>query len=146
MTIRVVYWSGTGNTRAMAEAVAEGARSAGAEVELSEVGSAKAQSVLAADAVALGCPSMGAEVLEEEEMEPFVESLESAGLQGKPVLLFGSYDWGDGQWMRDWAERMRKAGAALTGDGFIVNLAPTDTDAAALAEAGRNLAASASGK
>lgn len=146
MTIRVVYWSGTGNTRAMAEAVAEGARSAGAEVELSEVGSASPQSVLAAGAAALGCPSMGAEVLEEEEMEPFVESLESAGLKGKPVLLFGSYDWGDGQWMRDWAERMRKAGAALTSDGFIVNLTPSSEDAAALAEAGRNLAAAAAGR
>ncbi len=146
MTVYVVYWSGTGNTKAMAEALAEGARSAGAEVKLSEVGSAKAESVLAADAAALGCPSMGAEVLEEEEMEPFVESLESAGLQGKPVLLFGSYDWGDGQWMREWAERMKKAGAILTGDGFIVNLAPSDTDAAALAEAGRNLAAAAAGR
>lgn len=146
MTIRVVYWSGTGNTRAMAEAVAEGARSAGAEVELAEAGSARVESVLAADAAALGCPSMGAEILEEEEMEPFVASLESAGLKGKPIFLFGSYDWGDGQWMRDWAERMRKAGAALTGDGFIVNLAPSASDAAALAEAGRNLAAAVSGK
>lgn len=146
MTIRVVYWSGTGNTKAMAEAVAEGARSAGAEAELSEVGSADVRSVLAADAAALGCPSMGAEVLEEEEMEPFVRSLESAGLKGKPVLLFGSYDWGDGQWMRDWEERMRKAGAALAGVGFIVNLTPSPSDIVALAEAGRNLAAAVSGK
>lgn len=146
MTIRVVYWSGTGNTKAMAEAVAEGARSAGAEVELSEVGSAEVRSVLAADAIALGCPSMGAEILEEEEMEPFVRSLESAGLKGKPVLLFGSYDWGDGQWMRDWEERMRKAGAALVSDGFIVNLTPAASDSAALAEAGRSLAVTAAGR
>ncbi len=146
MTICVVYWSGTGNTRAMAEAVAEGARSAGAAVELSEVGSASVESVLAADGVALGCPSMGAEILEEEEMEPFVRRLEASGLKGKPLLLFGSYDWGDGQWMRDWAERMRKAGAALVNDGFIVNLTPSASDAAALAEAGRSLAASVSGK
>jgi flavodoxin short chain len=146
MTIRIVYWSGTGNTKAMAEALAEGARSAGAEVELAEVGSANAQSVLAADAAALGCPSMGAEILEEEEMEPFVRGLESSGLKGKPLLLFGSYDWGDGQWMRDWEERMRKAGAALVGTGFIVNLTPSASDAAALVEAGRGLAAAASGK
>ena len=102
MSISVVYWSGTGNTQAMAEAVVEGIKAAGQEAELLEVGNADAKIVAAVDALALGCPAMGAEVLEESEMEPFVEELESL-VSGKKILLFGSYGWGDGEWMRDWA-------------------------------------------
>ena len=142
MTVSVVYWSGTGNTRIMAEAIAEGARAAGAAVEIGEVASANLKSVLASQAIALGCPAMGAEVLEEGEMEPFVQSLETAGIKGKSVLLFGSYDWGDGQWMREWEARMEKAGARLEGKDYIVNLEPKDSDRAALIDAGKKLAAS----
>jgi flavodoxin I len=142
MTVSVVYWSGTGNTRIMAEAIAEGARAAGAAVEIGEVASANLKSVLASQAIALGCPAMGAEVLEEGEMEPFVQSLETAGIKGKSVLLFGSYDWGDGQWMREWEARMEKAGARLAGKDYIVNLEPKDSDRAALIDAGKKLAAS----
>ena len=112
MSISVVYWSGTGNTQAMAEAVAEGIKATGQEAELLEVGNADAKTVAAVDAFALGCPAMGAEVLEESEMEPFVEELESY-VSGKKILLFGSYGWGDGEWMRDWASRMKNAGAVL---------------------------------
>ena len=112
MSVSVVYWSGTGNTQAMAEAVAEGIKETGADANLIEVGNADAAALASEDAFALGCPSMGAEQLEESEMEPFVEELEPL-VSGKKILLFGSYGWGDGEWMRDWADRMKNAGAVL---------------------------------
>lgn len=120
----VIYWSGTGNTEQMASGVAEGARDAGAEVRILSVANASVSDVLSADAVALGCPSMGAEVLEEEEMEPFICALEQEDLANKPMVLFGSYDWGDGEWMRDWEKRMKKAGTRLLEPGLIINLEP----------------------
>ena len=103
----VIYWSGTGNTQAMAEAVAQGAE--GQLFAVSEISAAEAA---AYDALALGCPAMGDEVLEENEFEPFFSELEGS-LAGKKVALFGSYGWGDGQWMRDWQERAVSAGAQL---------------------------------
>ncbi|TYQ12645.1 UNVERIFIED_CONTAM: flavodoxin short chain [Acetivibrio alkalicellulosi] len=124
--VAVIFWSGTGNTEKMAEAVAEGAREAGAEVKLLPVEKATKDDVLSADALALGCPSMGAEVLEEEEMEPFVEEIEKENIKDKPMILFGSYDWGDGQWMKDWEERMKSAGVNLLDDGLIVQNTPDD--------------------
>ena len=133
MSISVVYWSGTGNTQAMAEAVAEGIKAAGQEAELLEVGDADAKTVAAVDAFALGCPAMGAEVLEESEMEPYVS--------GKKILLFGSYGWGDGEWMRDWADRMKNAGAQLIREeGIIANEAPEDDVLEELKAAGKELA------
>ena len=93
--ISVVYWSQTGNTQAMAEAVAEGIKGAGAEAELLEVGAASVDTLKEEKAFALGCPAMGSEVLEESEMEPFVAELEPH-VAGKVIALFGSYDWGDG--------------------------------------------------
>ncbi|MDX9899671.1 MAG: flavodoxin [Spirochaetia bacterium] len=122
--LKVIYWSGTGNTKTMAQAVVNGAKKAGAEVELVDVSSIDAAQALKVDALALGCPAMGAEVLEEDEMEPFVAALESAGLGGKKLGLFGSYDWGDGEWMREWKERMEKAGATLIGEGVMAHNAP----------------------
>ena len=143
MSISVVYWSGTGNTQAMAEAVAEGIKAAGQEAELLEVGKADAKTVAEEAAFALGCPAMGAEVLEESEMEPFVEELESY-VSGKKILLFGSYGWGDGEWMRNWVEQMTGAGAEMIeAEGIIANEAP-DADAQAACEAaGKALAANA---
>ncbi len=126
--VAIIYWSATGNTEAMAKAVAEGAAAAGAETALLSVGSVQADKLEAYDAVALGCPAMGAEVLEEGEMEPFVASLGAAEIGGKPLGLFGSYDWGDGQWMREWEPRMTAAGAKLVGPGVIANNLPTDAD------------------
>ena len=130
MSISDVYWSGTGNTQAMAEAVAEGIKAAGQEAELLEVGNADAKTVAAVDAFALGCPAMGAEVLEESEMEPFVEELESY-VSGKKILLFGSYGWGDVEWMRNWEESCKEAGANLVCDSVICQEEPDDeaTDA-----------------
>ena len=138
MSISVVYWSGTGNTQAMAEAVVEGIKAAGQEAELLEVGNADAKTVAAVDALALGCPAMGAEVLEESEMEPFVEELESL-VSGKKILLFGSYGWGDGEWMRNWEESCKEAGANLVCDSVICADAPDDEAEAACIALGKAL-------
>lgn len=138
--IAVIYWSQTGNTAQMAEAVAAGAKEAGADVHLTEVSGISAQEAAAYDALALGCPAMGAEVLEEAEFEPFFTELEPH-LQGKPLLLFGSYGWGDGQWMRDWQERCEKAGAALVGSqGVMVCGAPCAEETAQCKTLGAALA------
>ena len=140
MSVSVVYWSGTGNTQAMAEAVAEGIRDGGADAVLMEVGNADAAALAEEKAFALGCPSMGAEQLEESEMEPFVEALEPL-VSGKTILLFGSYGWGDGEWMRDWADRMKNAGAVLIrGEGIIANEAPDDEALEECRAAGKELA------
>lgn len=124
-TISVIYWSGTGNTEAMANAVAEGAKIDGVEVKLLNVSDASSEDVKNSDSVALGCPSMGAEVLEESEMEPFVESIEGI-VGGKKMALFGSYGWGDGEWMRDWQARMDDAGANVIEEGLMINETPDD--------------------
>lgn len=123
--LAVIYWTGTGNTGAMAQAVADGAKGAGAEAELLTVSEISADAAAAYDKLALGCPAMGAEVLEEGEFEPFFTALEGK-LPGKKVALFGSYGWGDGQWMREWQERTEKAGAVPCGEGLIVNEAPDE--------------------
>lgn len=125
MQVNIVYWSGTGNTEAMANLIREGAENAGASVTLTEVSKADASAVLNAAVLALGCPSMGDEVLEEEEFEPFMASIEG-DVVGKKLALFGSYGWGDGQWMRDWTERVKNAGAELAAESLIVNEAPDD--------------------
>lgn len=132
MKVSIVYWSGTGNTEAMANAVAEGAKGAGAEVELLPV-SAASEDVLASDALILGCPAMGAEQLEESEFEPFFSAIEGK-LAGKKVGLFGSYDWGDGEWMRTWQQRVETAGGVMIADGFTAYGAP-DSDALAACRA-----------
>jgi len=128
--ITVIYWSGTGNTEAMANAVAEGAKNENTEVKLLNVAEASIDDVKNADAVAMGCPSMGAEVLEESEMEPFVTSIEGV-VSGKPMALFGSYGWGNGEWMQDWVARMNGCGANVLGEGLIIRETP---DAQGLAE------------
>ena len=124
MKVSIVYWSGTGNTEAMAEAALEGAKNAGAEVQLLPVAAAD-ESVLQSDILLLGCPAMGSEELEESEFEPFFSSIEGK-LAGKKVGLFGSYDWGDGEWMRTWQERVVSAGGNMIEDGVIANNAPDD--------------------
>ena len=121
----IVYWSSTGNTEAMANAVLEGAQAAGAQAELIAAGEFSGAMLEGYDAVAFGCPAMGAEVLEEDEFEPMFTGCE-AGLSGKKIGLFGSYGWGDGQWMRDWQDRCAAAGAVLCGEGLTVNEAPDD--------------------
>lgn len=138
--VAVVYWSMGGNTAAMAEAVADGARQAGAEVLLRQVSETTPEEALSCDAIALGCPAMGAEVLEESEFEPFFAQLEGS-LGGKQVALFGSYGWGDGQWMRDWWERTEASGALLVGsEGLIVHETPDEDGLARCRELGADLA------
>lgn len=103
MKLAVVYWSGTGNTQAMAEAVAAGAKEAGAEADLFNAGGFDASKTAEYDAFAFGCPAMGAEELEDSEFLPMWEAV-SGSLSGKRVSLFGSYGWGDGEWMRTWQD------------------------------------------
>ena len=139
--ISVVYWSQSGNTAAMAEAVAKGVTDAGKEAEIVFVSSASIDELKSETAFALGCPAMGAEVLEEGEMEPFVEEVEGFAA-GKKIALFGSYGWGDGQWMRDWVERMEAAGArVLNGEGLICQEVPNDDAIAECKALGKQLAA-----
>lgn len=137
--VAVIYWSGTGNTQQMADAVAEGAKGAGAEVSVFSVSEISADAAAAYDHLALGCPAMGGEVLEESEFEPFFSELEGS-LSGKKVVLFGSYDWGDGQWMRDWQQRTVQAGAQMPADGLIVNLTPDEGGLAQCRELGAKIA------
>lgn len=140
MKIAVVYWSSTGNTEAMAQAVAEGARKAGASAELFTATEFDGGKVDAFDAIAFGCPAMGAEELEDSEFAPMFESCESK-LSGKKIALFGSYGWGDGQWMRDWCERAKEDGAQLFSDeGLVCNETPDDDVQAACRKLGADLA------
>ena len=127
MKTAVIFWSGTGNTEAMAQAVSE---SAGAELFSVSDFSGIIEDY---DAIAFGCPAMGAEVLEENEFEPFFSGIESK-LNGKKIALFGSYGWGDGEWMRNWEERCVANGAVLACDSVICNEAPdADAEAACVA-------------
>lgn len=139
--IKVIYWSQSGNTMSMANAVAEGIKEAGKEAAVLEVSAVTAEDLNDETVFALGCPAMGAEVLEEGEMEPFVTEVEGFAA-GKTIGLFGSYGWGDGQWMRDWVDRMSSAGAnVLNGEGVICKEAPDDEAVAACTDLGRQLAA-----
>ena len=133
MKTAVIYWSGTGNTEAMANAVAEGAG-----VEAVQV-SAFDGDIAEYDALALGCPAMGAEELEEGEFEPFFAGIEGK-ISGKKIAIFGSYDWGDGEWMRLWADRVKAAGAEVVGgEGLIANNTPDDDAIAKCKELGAQL-------
>ena len=137
--VYVVYWSSTGNTQAMAEAVGAGAESAGATAHVVEVASADASALKDVPAFALGASAMGAEELD-SEMDDFVTAVEGI-CAGKTVGLFGSYDWGDGEWMRKWADRMTEAGATVVnGEGVIANLTPDDDAVAACKALGAALA------
>lgn len=123
--VAIVYWSGTGNTEAMAAFVAEGAKGKGADAVLLTSSEFDVSMMDSYDAVAFGCPSMGSEQLEESEFEPVFASCE-AKLGGKKIALFGSYGWGDGEWMRNWEENCRSDGAVLVCESVICNNAPDD--------------------
>lgn len=139
MKIAVVYWSGTGNTEAMANAVLEGANAAGGEGDLLTAAEFTADQVGEYDAIAFGCPSMGVESLEEGEFEPMFRACEPA-LAGKKLALFGSYGWGDGEWMRTWEDECRADGANLVCESVICNEAPDDDALAACKALGEALA------
>lgn len=139
--VSVVYWSQSGNTQAMAEAVAAGITEAGKEAEVVYVSDVNVADLTAEKAFALGCPAMGAEVLEEGEFEPFMESIDGS-ISGKTIALFGSYGWGDGQWMRDWVQRTNDANANIyTDEGLMINETPDEDGLAKCREFGKGFAA-----
>lgn len=124
--IAIVYWSGTGNTEAMANAVAEGARGAGADVTVYTADAFSGSMVADFDAIAFGCPAMGAEELEETEFAPMFQDCLSS-LSGKHIALFGSYGWGDGDWMHSWEDTCRDSGAVLVCESVICQEQPDDS-------------------
>lgn len=134
--VAVVYWSGSGNTEAMADKVAEGAKAAGAEVEVISADDFAGTDIEGFDGVAFGCPAMGDEELEDSVFQPVFEACE-AKLAGKKVALFGSYGWGDGEWMRSWEEKCQNDGVALAVDSVICNEDPDDEAQAACIELGK---------
>lgn len=137
----IIYWSGTGNTEAMAQAVSDGAKSVNPETDCFTVSEISADTAAKYDTLILGCPAMGAEVLEEDEFEPFFAELET-NISRKNVALFGSYGWGDGEWMRDWEKRVTDAGANLIGgEGIIANDMPDDDGLNKCREMGKTAAA-----
>ena len=140
MKTAVVYWSGTGNTEAMARAVAEGMTAAGMEAVLLTPAEVQPGDLNAYAAIAFGCPAMGSEVLEEMEFQPMFDACKRS-LGGKRAALFGSYGWGDGEWMRQWQGRITGDGATLVnGEGLIVNETPDDDDLASCKALGEALA------
>ena len=135
----VIYWSGTGNTEAMANAVAEGMKEAGAEVTVMTPDQVDANALGGYAAIAFGCPAMGSEVLEELDFQPMFDGCKSR-LSGKSVALFGSYGWGDGEWMRSWEKDCENAGLNLVCESVTCCEAPDDAALAACRALGKTLA------
>lgn len=135
----VVFWSGTGNTESMANAVLEGMKAAGAEAELFTSEQADSAKLAGFDAIAFGCPAMGAEELEETEFAPMFDAVKGS-LSGKDAALFGSYGWGDGEWMRTWEDTCRSDGAVLACESVICCEAPEDDALAQCKKLGATLA------
>lgn len=137
--MKIIYWSGTGNTEAMANLILEGIKDSGKEGELVNISSTEVRSLANEDLLVLGCPSMGDEELEEGEFLPFLESIEG-DLNGKNVALFGSYGWGSGEWMEKFEDRVREAGATLPLDSLIVNYTPEGEEAERCKDYGKQIA------
>lgn len=135
MKASIIFWSGTGNTKTMAEFLAKGIAEGNGEVTLKEVSEASIEDVKNCDVLLLGSPAMGDEVIEEGEMEPFVEEI-SGEVSGKKLVLFGSYGWGTGEWMNIWEERMEGLGAELIEREVIVNESPEGDDEKKLIDIG----------
>lgn len=139
--IAVIYWSQSGNTEQMAQAIADGIKETGASCDLLQVSETNAADAAKYDKLALGCPAMGAEVLEETEFDPFFTELEGK-LTGRKVALFGSYGWGNGQWMRDWVGRANDANASVyQEEGLIIHETPDNDALAKCQEFGKGFAA-----
>ena len=137
--IAVVFWSGTGNTREMAELIVQGAKTAGGDVTLFAATEFSLEKMDEYDKIAFGCPAMGGEELEEDEFLPMFMACESK-LKDKPIALFGAYGWGDGEWMRNWEDTCKEKGALLIGESVIVNEGPDANARKACLELGKNLA------
>ncbi|MEE0856985.1 MAG: flavodoxin [Ruminococcus sp.] len=138
MKTAIVFWSGTGNTEAMAQAVAEGTEASGAQVNVLTCDKFNESMIDDYDSIVFGCPSMGAEQLEEDEFDPMFSACVRK-LGGKKIALFGSYGWGDGEWMRNWQDECESAGAVLTSEPVICNDAPDDEAVAACKALGKSL-------
>lgn len=130
----IIYWSATGNTESMAQEIHKTVENS----KLLQVSEVNLEDVKNAEGLALGCPAMGAEILEESEMEPFMTAIEGL-IKDKKIILFGSYDWGDGQWMRDWEERIKDQGGLLLDKGLTVELDPSEDDLALCRKLGEKL-------
>ena len=137
--VAVVFWSGTGNTEKMAQAVADGAKGAGAEVDVMGPADFNAEKAEAYDAIAFGCPAMGAEQLEEDEFEPMFNDVKGK-IAGKKVAIFGSYGWGEGDWMKIWEDDCKAAGITLVDDGLMAHETPNDDDLDECNSLGQSLA------
>ncbi|RDY23350.1 flavodoxin [Romboutsia maritimum] len=136
--INIIYWSGSGNTETMAESVYSTCKD-NAHSKLLSVDKASIENINEADILFLGCPSMGDEQLEESEMEPFMETI-SSSIKDKKIILFGSYGWGDGQWMKDWEERIKSLGGILIEDSIISNYEPSESETDLLKSLGKKYA------
>lgn len=123
--MKIIYWSQTGNTEAIAELIKIGIEQAGKTAELTQVSEISVEDILNEEMLIIGCPSCGVESLDETEMEPFISSLEGK-IEGKKIALFGSYGWGNGEWMHEWEERMKSYGGILISEGLRINEAPKD--------------------
>lgn len=121
--MKIIYFSQTGNTEKMANLILQGIELEGKKVELMEVSSVSSEDVKNEEIIILGCSAYGAEELDESEMEPFVKSLEGQ-IQGKKVALFGSWGWGNGEWMKEWEKRMESYGGILISEGLTVQESP----------------------
>lgn len=137
--IKIIYWSGTGNTEAMAKSIEIGVKNAGQDCELVEASQAKVEDVQGAEKVAFGCPAMGAEELEETVMRPYMDSVNPL-LKGKKILIFGSYEWADGEWMKTWEEEVLSHGAILADDPLAIYGMPDDSGKEECERIGRSLA------
>ncbi len=125
MNYAVIYWSGTGNTKSMAEAITEGIKSTGKNADLFDVSDAGNLDISEYDGIALGCSSMGSENLEEGEFQPFFDGIK-VSLSGKDAVLFGSYGWGEGEWMRTWQEECEGLGMRIKAEPLIIHETPDD--------------------
>lgn len=136
--IKVIYWSGTGNTKSMAEYISEGIKEKGKEVDVLEVSKATDKDVVDAEVLVLGCPAMGCEELDDSEVIPFIEA-NKALMKDKKMVLFGSYGWGNGEWMETWQEQMESLGAHLVIEPLIVNEFTTGQDEEICMEYGKKI-------
>ncbi|WP_296113279.1 flavodoxin [uncultured Anaerococcus sp.] len=123
--VAIIYWSGTGNTLAMAYEIADELKNNSIDVNILTASEFTKDDIDSYDGFAFGCPAMGSEELEESEFEPMFESVENS-LSDKAVLIFGSYEWADGEWMRSWQERCENDGINLVRDGLIAYDYPDD--------------------
>ncbi len=126
MKVAVIYASTTGNTEAMANAICDSLKEKGADVLFATADGADQAAALSCDVLLLGSPAMGDEVLE-DSVEEFFAAIEGS-ISGKKIGIFGSYDWGDGKWLRDWADRIKSQGAVLLSEPLMVHLTPEADD------------------